>query len=92
MEEIREMELDELCTFLYAKRTSIGLEKPLLVTEGMVSPELWVAVIMVKSLARAGCAGCIDDGVVYADVVLSGQLVAEGTQALEIMAPAGVVN
>lgn len=50
MEEIEEMEVDDLCHFLYAKRISIGLEKPMLVTHGVVSPELWLAVIIVGAM------------------------------------------
>ncbi|MHB8067862.1 MAG: hypothetical protein ACYDIC_08175 [Desulfobaccales bacterium] len=50
MEEIKEMEVDDLCHFIYAKRISIGLEKPMLVTHGVVSPELWLAVIIVGAM------------------------------------------
>lgn len=50
MQEIREMELDDLFHFLYAKRISIGFEKPMLVTHGVVSPELWLAVILVAAI------------------------------------------
>jgi transposase len=45
-EEIREMELDELWHFLQAKKTSVGLGQPMIVTSGVVSPGWWVAVIM----------------------------------------------
>jgi hypothetical protein len=75
MEEIREMELDDLCNFLYEKGTSIGFEKPMLVADGMVSPKLWLALIVAERRAFSGCAGCFDDGDVYADVILSGQQV-----------------
>jgi hypothetical protein len=70
--ETREMEMGELCLFLYDKKTSIGFENPVLVTHAMVSPELWVAVIMGKRCACPGCTGCTDDGVVYADVIPPG--------------------
>lgn len=45
-EDIREMELDELRHFLQAKKTSVGSERPMIVTHGVVSPGWWVAVIM----------------------------------------------
>lgn len=92
MEEIREMELDELCHFLCEKKTIIGLEKSMLVTHGVVSPELWLAVIMVKRRARPGCAGCPEAGAVYPHMVLSGQQVVRGTRGLGIIAPAHAVK
>jgi hypothetical protein len=50
MEEIREMGIDELCLILNEKKISIGFEKPMLVTHGVVSPELWLAVILVAAI------------------------------------------
>jgi transposase len=67
-QETREMEMDELCRFLYEKKTSIGFENLVLVTHGVVSPELWVAVIMGKRRACPECTGCTDDGDVYGGV------------------------
>jgi transposase-like protein len=45
-EEIREMQLDEFWHFLQAKKTGLGLGKPMIVANGVVPPGWWVAVIM----------------------------------------------
>ena len=47
MEEIREIEVEELCRLLCGKATSIGCGKPMLVMHGEVSRRLWLAVIIV---------------------------------------------
>ena len=50
MEEVREMEMEELCRLLYAKRASFGNERPILVSQSTVSPGLWLAVIVVGKI------------------------------------------
>lgn len=50
MEVIREVEIDELCHLLCEKETSVGYGKPMLVMHGEVSPELWLAVIIVGAM------------------------------------------
>ncbi|MEW6660375.1 MAG: hypothetical protein AB1424_17150 [Thermodesulfobacteriota bacterium] len=44
------MELDDFCHLLQVKRTSVGCENPMLVTHGDVSPELWLAVVILGVL------------------------------------------
>jgi len=58
-EEIREMELDELRHFLH-KKTSVGLSRPMIVANGVVSPGWWVAVIMLP-FADSGNALLVPD-------------------------------
>jgi transposase-like protein len=93
-QETREMGMDEVCRFLYEKKTSIGFENPILVTHAMVSPELWVAVIMGKRRSCPICTGYTDDGAVYPGVMLPGQQVVskQGTLILDIITLACAVN
>jgi transposase len=44
--EIKEVELDELWRFLHSKKTNFGSGKPMIVLSGVVSPGLWVTVML----------------------------------------------
>jgi len=44
--EIKEIEIDELWHFLHQKKTNDGSGKPMIVVSGVVSPGLWVTVML----------------------------------------------
>ena len=44
--EVKEIEIDEMWHFLGLKKTKDGYGKPMIVAKGVVSPGLWVAVIL----------------------------------------------
>jgi len=46
---MKDVELDEMWHFLGSKKTKDGFGKPLIVTQSVVSPGLWVAVIVRRS-------------------------------------------
>ena len=50
MKVIKEIEVEELCSLLCEKTASVAYGKPLLVMHGEVSPELWLAVIIVGDI------------------------------------------